>query len=219
VTGIAALVVDYGGVLTSPLNDSMQSWCDTDEIDPADFRAVMRDWLGGPYGEEAATNPAHALERGEIAVPDFERRLAERLRTRSGRPLQPEGLLARMFAGFREERPMVDVVRRVHAAGLRTGLLSNSWGNDYDRREWDAMFDAVVISGEVGMRKPEPRIYQLMTDRLGVAAHECVFVDDLGPNVKAAVQVGMVGVQHVTAEQTIGELEALLGLELRAGAA
>jgi putative hydrolase of the HAD superfamily len=75
------------------------------------------------------------------------------------------------------------------------------------------LFDAVVISGEVGMRKPEPAIYRRAAEELGVAADECVFVDDLGPNVKGAVGVGMVGVKFVDAEQAIGELEVLFGLD------
>ena len=159
-------------------------------------------------------NPAHALERGEIDVPDFERQLAARLRTRSGRAVPAEGLLARMFAGFRRQRPMVDVVRRVRAAGLKTALLSNSWGMDYDRADWGELFDAVVISGEVRMRKPEPRIYLHCARQLGVEPQRCVFVDDLPPNVAGAVAVGMVGVRHVTAEQTMAELEALLRIPL-----
>lgn len=212
---MAALVVDYGGVLTSPLQDAMAAWCDSDEIDISQFRQVMRGWLGAPWGEEAVTNPVHALERGEIAIPHFEQELAGRLRTHDGRPVDADGLLARMFAGFRREQPMVDAVRRAHAQGLRTALLSNSWGNDYPRHEWDGLFDAVVISGEVGMRKPEPGIYLHTANLLGVEPPQCVFVDDLSPNVRGAVSVGMVGVRHVAPAQTLDELEALFGLALR----
>jgi epoxide hydrolase-like predicted phosphatase len=86
---------------------------------------------------------------------------------------------------------------------------------DYPREEWDELFDAVVISGEVGMRKPEPAIYRYAADKLQVDPAECVFVDDLGPNVKGAVAVGMVGVKFVSAEQAVEELEALFGFALR----
>ena len=208
---LTALIVDYGGVLTSPLQDAMQSWCEDDEIDMSAFRRVMREWLGAAYGAEAATNPAHALERGEIAIPDFERELARRLTTHDGRPVEPEGLLARMFAGFRREQPMFDVVRRARQLGIRTALLSNSWGMDYHRDGWDETFDAVVISGEVGMRKPEPGIYRHTARLIDTPPEQCVFVDDLGPNVAGAVAVGMVGVRFVTPEQTVGELETLFG--------
>ena len=214
-SSLSALVVDYGGVLTSPLQDSMQAWCEDDEIDLAAFQRVVREWLGSSYGDEAAVNPMHALERGEMAIPDFERELARRLTTHDGRDVEPEGLLSRMFAGFRKQQPMFDVVRRAHDHGLKTALLSNSWGMEYPREEWDEIFDAVVISGEVGMRKPEPSIYRYAADQLVVQPGECVFVDDLGPNVKGAVGVGMVGVKFVSAEQAIDELEALFGLVLR----
>jgi putative hydrolase of the HAD superfamily len=215
VTDIEALVVDYGGVLTSPLEATMQAWCDADQIEPEDLRAVMREWLGPSYADEAAVNPAHALERGEIEVPDFERQLAARLRTRNGRAVPAEGLLTRMFAGFREQRPMIEVVRRVRAAGLKTALLSNSWGLGYDRAGWETLFDVVVISGEVRMRKPDAQIYLHCARELGVSPQRCVFVDDLTPNVAGAAAVGMVGVRHVSTEQTLEELEALLGMRLR----
>lgn len=211
---LRALVVDYGGVLTSPLQDSLHSWCEDDEIDLALFRRVLGEWLGPSYGAEAATNPMHALERGEIAIPDFERELARRLTTHDGRDVEPEGLLSRMFGGFSKQQPMFDVVRRARGHGFQTALLSNSWGMDYPREEWDELFDAVVISGEVGMRKPEPAIYRLAAERVGLEPAECVFVDDLGANVKGAVAVGMVGVKFVTVEQAVDELETLLGVEL-----
>jgi putative hydrolase of the HAD superfamily len=215
VADLRALVVDYGGVLTSPLQDSLRSWREDDEIDLALFRRVLGEWLGPSYGAEAATNPMHALERGEIAIPDFERELARRLTTHDGREVGPEGLLSRMFGGVSKQQPMFDVVRRARGQGISTALLSNSWGNDYPREEWDEIFDAVAISGEVGMRKPEPGIYRLAADRLGLEPAQCVFVDDLGPNVKGAVGVGMVGVKFVTVEQAVEELEALFGFDLR----
>jgi putative hydrolase of the HAD superfamily len=215
VSDLRALVVDYGGVLTSPLQDTMQTWCEDDEIDLATFRRVVREWFGTASGNEAQLNPIHALERGEIAIPDFERELAKRLTTHDGRTVEPEGLLGRMFAGFRREQPMFDVVRRARQQGLKTALLSNSWGMDYPRDEWDEIFDAVVISGEVGMRKPEPAIYFHTAELLDVPASACVFVDDLPSNVQAAAEVGMVGVRFVGVEQAVGELEALFGLRLR----
>jgi putative hydrolase of the HAD superfamily/hydrolase len=120
-----------------------------------------------------------------------------------------------MFAGFAHAPDMHDVVRRARSCGLKTGLLSNSWGNDYPRHEWDVLFDDVVISGEVGLRKPEREIFELAATRLGVPAHACVFVDDLSPNVRGAVAAGMVGVLHISVEQTRDELETLFGFPLR----
>jgi epoxide hydrolase-like predicted phosphatase len=209
------LVVDYGGVLTSPLLNSMDSFVETDGIDPESFRTAMRDWLGTSYGTDATDSPVHALERGEIEVPEFEKQLASRLTTIDGRPVEAEGLLTRMFSGFGWEPAMTKAIRHAKAAGLATGLLSNSWGNEYPREGWDELFDVVVISGEVGMRKPEARIFHLVAERLGLAPSECVFVDDLEPNIRGAAEVGMVGVHHVTPQQTLDELEALLAIPLR----
>jgi putative hydrolase of the HAD superfamily len=215
-TQLQALVVDYGGVLTEPLADSMAQWCAKEGLDPAEFGRVMTDWLGTSYGEAALDNPVHALERGELAIPDFERELAQRLLTVDGAAVEPTGLLSRMFAGFEHpQQSMLTALRRARAGGLSTALLSNSWGLDYPRDGWDELFDAVVISGEVGLRKPEPEIYQLAASRLGRRPQECVFVDDLAPNIRGAVATGMVGVRHRDPEQTIDELEALFGLPLR----
>lgn len=208
--GLQAVVVDYGGVLTTPLADTVGSWLQTDGIDPAGFRATMRVFLG----DGAVDNPVHALERGELKVPHFEAQVAAHLVSTTGGPVAADGLLARMFAGFRAAEGMTDVVRRVRAAGLQTALLSNSWGAEYPREGWDELFDAVVISGEVGLRKPEPGIYLLCARQLGLEPAQCVFVDDLSPNVRGAVAVGMVGVLHTSVEATVTELDALLGLGL-----
>jgi epoxide hydrolase-like predicted phosphatase len=215
VADLKALIFDFGGVLTSPLVNSMNSFVDGDGIDSDSFRDAMRDWLGTSYGTDATESPVHALERGEIDVPDFERELAKRLTTVDGRPIEAEGLLTRMFAGFGTEPQMEQALRHAKAAGLKTALLSNSWGNTYPREAWGELFDVIVISGEVGMRKPEARIYHLVAERLGLEPQECVFVDDLAPNIQGAAEVGMLGIHHVTPHETLDELEALLGVELR----
>jgi epoxide hydrolase-like predicted phosphatase len=211
---IQALVVDYGGVLTNSLADSLGAWFAAEGIDGAVFGQAMRT-LMGPEGEhEAAVNPVHALERGEMQIPHFEERLAEHLVSTTGDPVRAEGLLTRMFAGFERSEDMHGVVRRVRAAGFKTALLSNSWGMDYPRAGWEELFDVTVISGEVGLRKPEPEIYELCARQLAVPTSACVFVDDLAPNVKGAAAVGMVGVLHRTYEETVAELEALLEIPL-----
>jgi len=209
-----ALIVDWGGVLTGDLRTVVHRWAEVDGIDLQMYADVMRDWLGDSVGMEALINPVHALERGEMALPDFERRLADALTERSGVLVQAEGLMSRMFEHFEHAEDMSGLVRRAHASGLRTALCSNSWGNDYPRDGWADMFDVVVISGEVGMRKPEPRIFEHTAQLLDLPASTCVFVDDLPRNVTAAVGVGMIGVHHITYQRTAAELDAIFGRRL-----
>jgi len=208
---LTALVVDWGGVLTSDLGSSMAAWAAGDGIDLTAYRDVIRSLIGPLAGAQAAYNPVHALERGELEVPDFERRLAAELTARTGRPVRAQGLVGRMFERFEHAPDMAGLVRRAHASGLRTALLSNSWGNDYPRQGWEEMFDVVVISGEVGMRKPDRDIFEHTLHLLGMPAELCVFVDDLPSNVQAAVSLGFVGVQHTSYESTAAELDVLFG--------
>ena len=164
---MTGLIVDWGGVLTNDMASVVAAWADADGVDLDAYSAIITDWLGEPFGREARFNPIHALERGELTVPDFDERLAAALTARTGRPHEADGLLRRMFAHFEHAPDMAALVRRARAAGTRTALLSNSWGNDYPRDGWDDMFDAVVISGEVGMRKPEARIFEHTLELLG----------------------------------------------------
>jgi putative hydrolase of the HAD superfamily len=208
--GLRCLIVDYGGVLTNPVRDVFRAWADADGFEMAELKAV----LGGMLGEGAGSSPLHALERGEVSVAEFERQLAASLRRSDGSEIAAAGLLTRVFAEMQTSPGMIGVVQRAKDRGIRTGLLSNSWGLSYDRTGWAELFDALVISGEVGMRKPEPAIYQLAAERLGVRPEECVFVDDLVENVRGAAAAGMVGVHHTALDSTVAELETLFGVPL-----
>ncbi|GAB3832664.1 HAD family hydrolase [Kribbella italica] len=210
---LRGLLVDWGGVLTSGLDVALGRWAELDNLDfDAYFTAVV-EWLGADP-VEAEVNPIHALERGQIAVPDFERKLAALLVTRDGQPLKAEGLIERMFAHFEHEPRMTALVRRAKGHGIKTALLSNSWGNTYPRDTWEGMFDDLVISGEVGLRKPEPEIFLLAAERVGLEPAECVFVDDLEANVEAARALGMTAIHHTAYDDTLRELEALFGVDL-----
>jgi epoxide hydrolase-like predicted phosphatase len=209
-----ALIVDWGGVLTERLDLAVRTWADREGIDFDHYRQAMRRWFSPEEQLEAEINPIHAIERGEITVPDFESRLAAEIRRLDGHPVETEGLLGRMFASFETAHAMNALVTRARRHGIRTALLSNSWGNRYPRDGWDDMFDVVVISGEVGRRKPEPEIFELTVDRLGVDAGHCVFVDDLKVNVEAADRLGMTGILHRSYEQTASRLEELFGVPL-----
>lgn len=212
--GLRGLVVDWGGVLTVGLREVVQTWAEQEDVDLERYIEVLVRWLGPDARLEAEVNPIHALERGEMAIPDFEQRFAEALQTEDGPQLRSEGLVQRMFTYLEHAPAMNALVRRAHKSGIRTALLSNSWGNTYPREGWDEMFDEVVISGEVGLRKPDADIYRLVCDRLGLRPDECVFVDDLVANVAAAVALGFVGVHHTSYETTAGELQVLFGRDL-----
>jgi putative hydrolase of the HAD superfamily len=209
-----ALIVDWGGVLTERLDLAVRTWADREGIDFEHYLQAMRRWFSPEEQLEAEVNPIHAIERGEITVPDFEARLAAEIRRLDGHPVQAEGLLERMFESFETAHAMNALVVRAKRHGIRTALLSNSWGNRYPRDGWDDMFDVVVISGEVGMRKPEPEIFAMTTDRLRVDPGSSVFVDDLRANVEAADRLGMTGILHRSYEQTAACLEELFGVPL-----
>jgi epoxide hydrolase-like predicted phosphatase len=120
-----------------------------------------------------------------------------------------------MFGHIEPDEEMVDAVRRARAQGIRTGLISNSMGaGRYNRSTFPELFDGVVISGDEGMHKPEPAIYELGCERVGLAPEECVFVDDLRENCEGAEAVGMTVVLHRGADTTLPELGRLLGVEL-----
>ncbi|MFB4266273.1 HAD family hydrolase [Nonomuraea sp. GTA35] len=212
---VTGVLIDWGGVLTTSLSDSIARWIAADRIDADRYYTVMREMIDHAYRGGDGESVVHALERGEIDGAAFERDLAARLLTVDGVPPVAEGLLERMFAGFERVEAMYDMLRDVRSNGVRTCLLSNSWSNTYPRDDWDEVFDAVVISGEVGMRKPEPRIFEHALGRIGLAGAECVFIDDIEANIDAARALGIAGIHHRDAATTIAELETVLRLALR----
>lgn len=200
------LIVDWGGVLTMPVHAAIGSWLNATGVAHDHYGAVLRRWVEPLPGEPS---PIHQLERGELALDDFEHLLSAAL-AGEGSAVEASGLVGRMLADLAiYEDSMTSLVTRAHAAGIRTALLSNSWGNEYDRSDWHDMFDTVVISGEVGMRKPEREIFELTVRRIGLAAEECVFIDDMASNVLAAEQAGLAAIVHRTFDETAGALETL----------
>lgn len=194
------LIVDYGGVLTSDVFASFRAFCEAEGIDGDTVRDRFRT---DPEARELLAR----LETGALPVADFEPRFGALL------GVAPEGLIERLFAGMEPDEAMIDGVRELRGAGTSTALLSNSWGDatDYARSQLRELFDAWVISSEVGLRKPDPAIYELAAERLGVAPVACVFVDDLPGNLKPARALGMATVLHRgDAAATLAELRALL---------
>ncbi len=201
---IGALIVDWGGVMTTNVFSSFSAFCAAEGLDPATLAQIFR-------GDPAARELLIGFEEGRVEEAVFEAQLGSVLGLAS-----PEGLIDRLFAGTTLEESMVEAVRAARAAGIATGLISNSWGTTrYPRDLLDELFDGVVISGEVGMRKPASRIYELGAEAIARPPAECVFVDDLPFNLPPAVELGMATVHHTAADTTIAELERLLGIGLR----
>lgn len=199
------VISDWGGVLTPPLVDGIQAWLQADRIDIEHYYEVMRPYFDGSLPD----NPVHALERGEVDTAEFERDLAALLRSTHGGPIRAEGLIQRMFASFEPVHGMYETLRAARNAGHATALLSNSWGNGYPREHLGSTFDTLVISGEVGMRKPEERIYLYTCRSLGLDPEDCVFIDDLEHNVATAESLGMTGILHTDVDSTREALSLL----------
>ena len=202
----SALLIDWGGVLTTNLFISFQAHCLRAEIDPHKL-------IGRFRSDPEARELLIALEKGELHEQDFEVQLAALLE------VEPDGLIDGLFAGVEPDLAMVDAVRRARAGGRRTALVSNSWGvHRYPHDLFGELFDGVVISGEEGIRKPSRRMYELGAERAGVAAEECVYVDALLFNLTPAEEMGMAVVHHTDAASTVPRLEELLGLPLSTAA-
>jgi putative hydrolase of the HAD superfamily len=197
------LLVDWGGVMTTNLFDSFRAFCEQEGLSP--------DAVGDRFRSDPASRELLiGLETGTLPEEDFEPRFATIL------GVSPDGLIDRMFAGGGPDEAMQAAVRRARETGVRTGLISNSWGTRrYDRELLAELFDGIVISGEAGIRKPAREIYELGARAVGLEPAACVFVDDLQFNLKPAAALGMATVHHVEADQTIAELERLLSVQLR----
>jgi epoxide hydrolase-like predicted phosphatase len=201
------LICDFGGVLTTPLQEGFLAYQEESGVSLEELGKAM-----GSAADEHGEHPLFVLERGEISEAEFRHRIE--------RHLEDGFDLARLrtlyFDRLEPNRQMVDFVRDVRARGVRAALLTNNV------REWeplwraklpevDELFEVVVDSAFVGLRKPDPEIFELTLERLGgVAPERCVFVDDLDVNCTAARELGMAAVRFETADQAIPEIEAIL---------
>lgn len=198
----SALLIDWGGVLTTNLFASFHAYCLSAGIPPESLMGRFRT-------DPAARELLIALEKGQLEEDAFELQFAAQL------GVDHNGLIDGLFAGVHPDKAMVGAVRNAHAAGIRTALVSNSWGvHRYPREMFAELFDGVVISAEEGIRKPSRRMYELGVERAGVQASDCVYVDDLPFNLTPAQELGMATIHHTSAEKTIPELERLLGVRL-----
>jgi epoxide hydrolase-like predicted phosphatase len=200
------LLIDFGGVLTTSVWDSFGSFCEAEGLDRDDVKKAFRE-------NPEALALLRRLETGELSEEQFETPFGALLGIS---PDRHGGLVDRLFGGMQPDQAMVEALPRAREAGIRTGLISNSWGRGrYDRSSFERLFDGVVISGEVGLHKPQPEIFHLGAERIAVDPGSCVFVDDLRENCDGAEAVGMTAVLHRHSDETLDELEQLLGISLR----
>jgi epoxide hydrolase-like predicted phosphatase len=208
-TAHQGLLLDWGGVMTTNLFHAFGAFCETEGVAPDLLREAFR--------HDVQTRDALiAFEEGRMDDDVFATHLARAL----GLGLErAEGLIDRMMAGATVEPDMVAMVRAARAADVRVAMVSNSWGElRYPAELVAELFDATVVSGREGFRKPDARMYALGAERLSLPPTACVMVDDLPFNLKPAAELGMATVLHQDPEATIGRLEVLLGVPLRAGA-
>jgi putative hydrolase of the HAD superfamily len=213
-----ALLVDYGGVLTSPISASFAEFCLATGVSPERLRLVLAvAYRGDPGGgelPEGLEDLVPAVETGRMSVEEFNDRLAAILSEGLARPVEGIDLTTRLSGGAAQDERMIDAVRTARINGIRTALVSNTWGIRETPPWYDDVFDAVLLSGQEGLRKPEPEIFRLAARRVGAQPTACVFVDDIAANVEGARAVGMTGVVHRHADITIPKLEELLGIGL-----
>ena len=194
-----ALLVEYGGVLTTSIGDAFEQFGRAEGLAPGAVSAALR---SGP----AMRRLLDGVEEGTLPELEFERALALLL------GVAPEGLIGRMLATLGPDERMVSAVRALRRAGVPTGLVSNSWGVDmYPAGLLAELFDVTVISGHVGVRKPSPEIYLHATRALGFEPADCVFVDDLARNLSPAAELGMATVHHTDSAVTVPRIARLLG--------
>jgi putative hydrolase of the HAD superfamily len=203
-----AVISDFGGVLTTPLGNAFTAWSQESGIALEDLGKAMAASL-----ERHGEHPLFVLERGELSEVEFMARLQEEL----GHEQSIDGMGEHLMAGLERNHEMIELLADLRGRGLRMALLTNNV------REWeprwramlpeiDEIFEVVVDSAFVGMRKPEHGIYELTVEQLGgdLRPEDCVFIDDMAVNCDAARELGMVAVQFETTEQARADIERAL---------
>lgn len=210
-SGVQAVISDFGGVLTTPLFDAFARVQEHDGVTLEHFGMAMF-----KATEERGENPLFPFERGEMTEREFLGIVGAKLAEVVGRPVEMEGFGERYFAHLETNHAMLDYLRGLRdERGIRLAMLTNNV------REWEArwralvpgideLFELIVDSAFVGMRKPDPRIYELTLERLDLPAQACVFIDDVDVNVAAAADLGLHAVQFTDTDATIAAVEAAL---------
>ncbi len=209
---IRAIISDFGGVLTSPLQESF--------VDLMQDSGVSLESLGkamATIAEREGSNPLFELETGRMSEGAFFSALEDELSACHGSPVTLDGFGARYFRRLDPNDRMIEYMHELRGRGYKMAICTNNI------REWEAqwramlpvdkIFDVVVDSAFVGSRKPEPRIYQITLERLGASADEALFIDDVEVNCDGARELGIDAIRFRSTEQAIGEIEAALARE------
>jgi putative hydrolase of the HAD superfamily len=210
VSAIEVVVSDFGGVLTTPLMHAFAALQEQDELDPGAMGGALR-----RIAERDGRHPLYELECGRMTERDFLSALSAQLRDDLGRDVEMHSFAERYFAVLEPNAAMIAFLRELRAKGYRLAMLTNNV------REWesrwramlpvDELFELVVDSAFVGLRKPDPAIYRLTFDRLGVGPERCLFVDDVEVNCTAGAELGMTAVLFRSSEQAIAQMRDALG--------
>ncbi|WP_405135506.1 HAD family hydrolase [Nocardia sp. NBC_01388] len=204
-TQYRALIADFGGVVSTSFHGALRGFCVREVLAPDALERVFS--LDG-----GAKGLLTDLERGAVTQQQFIDHLAPLL------GVEPDRLLERILTDLDLEHAVVQAIGQLRRNGIRVAVLSNSWGagryDPYQPYDLATRFDVVVLSHEVGLRKPEPAIFELTAGRLGVEPSQCVFVDDVAHYLEPARQLGMGTVHAVDPETTVKELARLFGISL-----
>jgi putative hydrolase of the HAD superfamily len=206
---VRAVISDFGGVLTSPLEGSFQAFQDTSGVPLAELGKAM-----ATIGARLGVNPLFELETGRLSEPDFLAQIGVQLSAQLGRTIDMDGFGERYFAHLEPNTPMIAYMGELRERGYKLAICTNNV------REWehrwramlpvDEIFDVVVDSAFVGTRKPEPRIYELTLEALGVDAGSALLIDDIEANCTGARELGIQAVWFQSSEQAIADTEAAL---------
>ena len=198
-----ALIVDFGGVITTRFRSALSSFCEREGLDPHRLHHVLRE---DPIGRAALFE----AEAGRITQREFERKLGKLL------AVSDADLTRRICADLRPCEPMLALVAQAKNAGIKTAMLSNSWGaggyDIYTGYDLPKYFDVVVVSDKVGYAKPDPEIYKIALVQLGLSANECIFADDVPRNLEPAAALGMTTVLVDEPADAVREIAQLLNL-------
>jgi putative hydrolase of the HAD superfamily len=208
---IQAVIFDFGGVITSSPFEAFNRL--------EDERGLPRDFIRGINARDPHTNAWARFERSEITAAQFDEAFDIEARA-AGHPLRGADVIACLYGSVRPE--MLEALRRI-SARLKTGCITNNVATDRPEQigrthaveEAMRLFHHVIESSKIGIRKPDPRIYAMMIGTLGVAAQHCVYLDDLGVNLKPAKEMGMATIKVLSGPQALDALQPYLDFPLR----